>query len=108
MNKLAEKGIMWIDESSIYVADKVLYENAADFLNAVIKHIKNLVDTNSEDEAGWCEAPEFSKYARRVYKNWMRHIINNPDYEWELCDVPGKGHREVWCIDFGVVIKEGE
>jgi hypothetical protein len=103
MTKLVELDILWIDESEIYVADKSLYETADKFLQAVISHIQQLIDDFSYEECGWFIAPEFDKYLPRVCTQWMVHRINSRWHDspfWELTDEPGKGHREVWYIDF--------
>lgn len=100
MSKLAERGIIWIGDSEIYVADKSLYANASDFLKAVIEHIKGLT---MDDECGWCVIPEFDKTLPHVTTNYMVHRVNSDWHDapfWELADESGRGHREVWCIDF--------
>lgn len=103
MSKLATEGIIWISESEIYVADKSLYETATEFLEAVLEHIKVLVDNYSENECGWCVVPSFEGYLPKVTKAWMVHRINSEWHDapfWELIEEAGWGHREVWCIDF--------
>ena len=105
MGKLAEKGIIWIGDSSVYVADLRLFASADDFLGAVLTHIKKLVDSFSEEECGWCEIPRFDKYINRVTKSWMVHRVNCEWYDapfWENVDEPGRGHVGVWFIDFKV------
>jgi len=104
MNKLAERGILWIDESEIYVADKSLFKTAEEFLGAVIAHIKSLVDSCSEEECGWCVVPSLEEFLPRVCSSWMIHRINSEWHDspfWELIEEPGRGHREVWYINFG-------
>lgn len=103
MGKLAELGILWIGESEEYVADKSLYRTREEFLQAVIDHIRQLVDDFSEEECGWCVVPSFSDYIHRVGTVWMVHRINSEWHDcpfWELSYEPGRGHREVWHIDF--------
>lgn len=104
MPKLAEAGLIWISDSEIYVADKSLYSTPVDFLRAVLAHIKKLIDDYSETECGWCRMPEFNKYLIRVTISYMIHRINSEWHDspfWELIEEPGRGHREVWLIDFG-------
>lgn len=103
MSKLTELGIIWIEESEQYVADKTLYKTADEFLGAVIAHIKPLVDNFSEEECGWCVVPEFGKFLPRVCTQWMVHRINSEWHDspfWELIEEPGNGHRPVWFVDF--------
>lgn len=105
MGKLAEEGIIWISESEIYIADKSLYKTANEFLDAVIAHIKPQVDNYSEEECGWYVVPSFEEYLPRVCTSWMVHRINSEWHDspfWELIEESGRGHREVWLIDFEV------
>ncbi len=102
MSKLAELGIIWITDSEIYVADKRLYPSASDFLRDVIAHIQELIDSHSEYECGWFEAPS-EECLNHVTRAWMVHRINCEWHEnpvWELMEEPGRGHVPVWSIDF--------
>lgn len=106
MSKLAEVGIIWLDESEVYVAAKELFATAEDFLKSVLSHIKNLVDSYSEEECGWFEVPEFEKYINLVGTSWMVHRINSEWHDapfWENIEEPGRGHKPVWYIDFGAI-----
>lgn len=103
MGKLAEAGIIYIDDSAIYVADKSLYQSATEFLRAVIGHVQSLIDSGSEAEAGWFDTPTFEEELLKVCTQWMVHRVNSEWHEapfWELCEEPGRGHRPVWYIDF--------
>lgn len=97
--KLAKLGIIWIQDSQIYVADKSLYKTGAEFLEAVIAHIQESVRFGNEEECGWFIVPSFAEYQHKVGKSWMTHRINT-EFLWELKGEPGRGHREVWYIDF--------
>lgn len=99
MTKLREKGIFWIDDSEMYVADISLFANASDFLHAVISHIKAQVDSHSEQECGWFLVPDFDKYIKHVGTSWMVHRLNYL-WDWEMQDEKGRGNRQVWMIDF--------
>lgn len=104
--KLKELGVLWIDESEIYVADIGLFSSAADFLKAVIAHIQVLIDGGVDYEAGWFDAPNFEENLPRVTNQcWMAHRLNH-DYEWEMQTEPGPGNRKVWVIDFEAGVKE--
>lgn len=103
MGTLKEAGIIWIDESETYVADKTLFETAEAFLGAVISHIKHLVDNYSEEECGWYVVPSLEKFLPRVCTSWMVHRINSEWHDspfWELIEESGRGHRPIWLIDF--------
>ena len=103
MTTLRAIGILWIDESEIYVADKSLYKTAEEFLGAVISHIKHLVDSYSEEECGWFVVPSLEKFLPKVCISWMVHRINSEWHGspfWELIEESGRGHREVWYINF--------
>ncbi len=105
MSKLAKEGIIWIQDSEIYCADKTLYKDAGEFLRAVIAHIQKHVDDvgMQEWECGWFETPKYEAYISRVGSQWMVHRINSDYHEppfWELADSSGRGHRIVWLIDF--------
>lgn len=106
--KLAELGVIWIDDSSIYVGDKTRYENQAEFLRAVIKHIEDLIIKGSEMECGWYKNPGFENYIGVVCSARMRYYLRGDHGEWCLEDEPfvirGVTSRrlgtDVWCIDF--------
>lgn len=103
MSKIATEGIIWLNDSEIYVAAKSLYDSADEFLKVVISHIRELVDSYSEEECGWCIVPEFGKYINRVTTSWMVHRINSEWHDapsWENIKEPGRGHVPVWYIDF--------
>ncbi len=103
MSKLADLGILWIEDSEIYVASKELFPDHESFLHAVIAHIKALMDSCPEAECGWCELPSFEHYINQVTTSWMVHRVNyatrNSPF-WELIEKPGKGHKLVWYVDF--------
>ena len=101
VTKLAEKNIIWLDESQIYVADKELYDNPEKFLRTVFEHIQVMLNTpyGSEFECGWCRMPEWDKYLPRVNTGYMVHRINS-EYDWWFEYEPGTGRRKVWMIDF--------
>ena len=98
--KLKDKGIIWIDDSSMYVADKSLFPDAAAFLEAVSLHIHDLMTgDNWEAECGWCVEPTLDRHLAYVTTAYMVHRLNM-EYEWWMEEEPGPGHRAVWCIDF--------
>jgi hypothetical protein len=104
MAKLRDEGIIWIDDSEIYVAAKSLFVTGEEFLRAVIAHISGLVAAHSEDEAGWWIVPNYDEYKNKVTTSHMVHRINSDWHDnpfWELCDEPEHGATEVWFIDFG-------
>jgi len=105
MSKLAEEGIMWLDDSEAYVADMRLFATAEDFLRAILEHIHQLIDDFSEQECGWYKAPRLKEYITKVRKSWMVHRVNSEWHGapfWENVDEPGCGHVLVWFIDFEV------
>jgi hypothetical protein len=111
MSKLAEIGILWLDDSQIYVADKKLFDSADNFLKAVFAHIKSLIDNYSENECGWCKMPNFNKYINRVTTSWVVHRINSDWHDkpfWENVEESGQGHVPVWYIDFEENYSQGE
>ena len=105
MGKLAQEGIIWIGESEIYVADKSLFTSAEEFLKAVLAHIQDMIDRRGEAECGWRALPTFDDYLPLVHTSWMVHRIASDWHKapfWELIEETGRGHREVWCVDFGM------
>ena len=115
--KLAKEGIIWLDDSSTYVADKSLYTSPEAFLQAVIDHIADLLKDpkRREWEAGWYEVPEFGKYINQVSTSWMVHRVGRRNHWltqpgtpsergrgnwWENLDEPERGCTPVWIIDF--------
>lgn len=103
MGTLKEAGIIWIDDSETYVADKTLFETAEAFFKAVMAHIKRLLDSYSEEECGWCKMPDYDKYLPGVTMSYMVHRVNSEWHDspfWELIEESGRGHRPVWLIDF--------
>ena len=106
--KFREKGIVWIDDSSIYVADKSLFKDERKFLNAVLEHIKEVVKDphGDEIEAGWWSVPEFERYIGVVTTSYMRHNLEGITPQWVLEDECITGHFPVWYVDFGCSTKE--
>jgi len=103
MSRLSEEGVVWLDDSSIYVAAKELFATAEEFLTDVLSHIKELVEDYSEEECGWCKVPEFGEYINRVTTSWMVYRVNSEWHYapfWEHVEEPGRGHKPVWYIDF--------
>jgi len=103
MSKIGEQGIIWIEDSEIYVAAKELFASKEEFLKNVISHISELVNSYSEDECGWCTVPQYESYISKVTTSWMVHRVASSRYDapfWELVEQPGPGHTVVWYIDF--------
>jgi hypothetical protein len=102
-------GIIWLDDSSTYVGRKSIFPTPRLFLHTVLAHIEKLVATSSEQEAGWYKVPEFDSYIPLVETSWMVHRLNSNWHDapfWENVEEPGRGHVEVWLIDFERDIKK--
>ena len=97
--KLKDMGIVWIEDSEMYVADKSLYNSPEAFLHAVLKYT---YDLEADDEHGWYEYPKYDEYISKVTTSFMAHRLGcDPDEpEWWMQDSAGRGNRPVWCIDF--------
>ncbi len=98
--KLAEIGILWIEDSEMYIADYSLYKTAAEFLRDVLNHIYNTASDNCE--CGWFENPKFEDYLPFVTTTFMAHRLGQGDesLKWWMQEEKGRGNRKVWCIDF--------
>ena len=102
--KLKDYGIMWVQDSEVYVADKCLYNSAEEFLKSTLSHIHELIENHSEAECGWFIEPIYSEYLPRVTTAYMRHAFPLDDEpEWWMEYEAGKGRRKVWCIDFSLL-----
>jgi len=53
------RGIVWIGDSSCYVASKSRYKNESLFLKAVLRHIRYMRKRWLDSEAGWYFIPRF-------------------------------------------------
>ena len=97
--KLKDMGVIWIEDSEMYVADKSLFNIPEAFLHAVLEHITSL---GRDDECGWFEYPKYDEYISKVTTSFMAHRLGfgQDEPEWWIQDSAGRGNRPVWCIDF--------
>ena len=96
--KLKDMGVVWIEDSMMYVADKSLFNTPSAFLHAVLEHIYGL---DRESECGWFKYPLYDEYINKVNTSFMAHRLGLADEPgWWMQDEAGRGNRPIWCIDF--------